>query len=136
YNNDIIFGKNKNTFSFLDIPIEIGYKMPIGNVSVFGQVGPYVSVALAGRSRTIVTIEDPEPWMEDEEHSYSLYEEGYEYYKRFDTGLSVAAGVDFKQYQLRVNYAFGLSDFIANEYTKAHISSFSLTAAYLFGRNY
>lgn len=134
--NDFSFTKNKNTFNFLDLPIEIGYKMPIGNISVFGQVGPYVSVAVAGRSRTVFNSDDQEPWMEEENQSNSLYEDDYEYYKRFNTGLSIAAGVDYKQYQIRLNYAFGLSDFIADEYTQAHISSFSMTAAYFFGRSY
>ena len=131
YKNPIIEGVivSKNTFTFLDLPIEIGYKMPIGNVSVYGQIGPYASVALAGKSR-VVNHDEPDM----NEDPYSLYE--YETYKRFDTGISIAVGADYKQYQVRINYTRGLTDFDEYDSYTTKTSSFGFSAAYFFGRNY
>ena len=127
--NEYPLGTSKSTFSFLDLPIEIGYKMPIGNISVFGQVGPFVSVAVAGRGRWI-----PDESYSDETSSYSLYE--YDNYKRFDTGVGLAAGIDYKNYQVRFSYSFGFINIEGHSSYSAQTSAFSVTGAYFIGRNY
>ncbi|HOY39562.1 MAG: PorT family protein [Bacteroidales bacterium] len=118
----------RNTFSYIDIPIEVGYKLPIGNFSIFGQIGPYVSVAVVGQSR-MVNHDMPEY-----NETYSVYE--YDEYKRFDSGLSFAVGGDYKQFQIRANYAFGFIDMNKYETYSSVNSTFGFSFAYFFGRDY
>ena len=58
------------------------------------------------------------------------------YYKRFDTGITVSAGVEFKQYQIKFNYARGFTDFTNSEFVKSYNSIINISGAYFFGRNY
>jgi hypothetical protein len=134
------FGKATTTLNNIKIPIDIGYKLPIGNVSVFGSIGPYASITMFGKY-----VFSPN---EDNE----FQEEGYDYdvefddesswlaYKRIDSGLSIAAGVDYKQFQAHLNYSFGLRDITPDSDTmfstayKTTSSVFNLSFAYFIGR--
>jgi hypothetical protein len=133
------FGSSRITLNNLKVPVEVGYKLPIGNVSVFGSIGPYMSVSMFGKYKFI-----PDP---DNE----FMEEGYDYevefgddpswisYKRLDTGLSIGAGVDYKQYQARLNYSSGLRDLSNDEgtfstYYKTTSSILNISVAYFIGR--
>jgi hypothetical protein len=126
--------KSKTNFGCLDIPINIGYKMPLGNISVFGSIGPYTSVTIMGKSEYIIYDQNGNV---EYEHSHPAEIGGeYGYYKRFDTGITVAAGVEFKQYQLKINYARGFTDFTNTDFIKSYNSIINISGAYFFGRNY
>ncbi len=126
--------KTKTNFGCLDIPINIGYKMPLGNISVFGSIGPYTSVTIFGKSEYIMYDNNGDI---EYEHSHDIEIGGeFGYYKRFDTGITVSAGVEFKQYQIKVNYARGFTDFTNSEFVKSYNSIINISGAYFFGRNY
>lgn len=116
----------KTKLGYLDVPITLGYKMPIGNVSVFGNVGPYTSIAIVGKSVFHYEIMD-----ENFEHEID-----FEYYKRFDTGVTFGGGVEFKQFQAKANYSLGFVDINDSELVSAKNSVFNITGTYFFGRNY
>lgn len=116
----------KTKLGYLDIPITLGYKMPIGNISVFGNVGPYTSVAIVGKSVFHYEVMD-----ENFEHEID-----FEYYKRFDTGVTFGGGVEFKQFQAKANYSLGFVDINDSELVSAKNSVFNITGTYFFGRNY
>lgn len=117
----------KTKLGYIDVPIVIGYKMPIGNISVFGNIGPYTSVAILGKS--VFNSE----YMNEENHVHDI---DFEYYKRFDTGVTFGMGVEFKQFQVKANYALGFVDIIESEYVSAKNSVFNITGTYFFGRDY
>lgn len=134
------WGKNTITLNNIKIPIDIGYKLPIGNVSVFGSVGTYMSVAMFGKY-----VYTPNPDNEFQEEGYNesiefVNDETYGSYKRLDSGLSIAAGVDYKQFQARLNYSFGLRDITPDSDTmfstayKTTSSVFNISFAYFIGR--
>ena len=130
---------SKSTFTNIKIPVDIGYKLPIGNVSVFGSVGPYVSVALIGKSRYVYNSDDE--FMEEMEET-SVYDIEFgenSYNKRLDTGLSISAGVDYRQYQAKINYSFGLRDLTTNydfgTSYKTTSSILNISLAYFVGRS-
>lgn len=135
------WGASKSTFNNLKIPIDVGYKLPIGNFSVFGTIGPYMSVVMGAKYRYVPA---PDPDFPEEEQGYTSVIEvggGEEVvgYKRMDTGLSIAAGVDFMQWQARVNYSFGLRDIhkegiSAFEY-RTTTSVLNISLAYFLFRN-
>lgn len=118
---------SKLKLGYLDIPIYVGYKMPLGNISVFGNVGPYTSVAMVGKS-------EYQSEMFDETHEVEF---GGEFgYKRFDSGVAFGGGVEFKQYQIKANYSLGFVDIVPYETTTAKNSVFNITATYFIGRNF
>ena len=123
------FGTSKLKLGYIDIPITIGYKMPIGNVSVFGNVGPYSSVAIVGKSHYTSadgTFSENMPIQFGETWGY----------KRFDSGVTFGGGVEFKQYQVKANYSLGFIDINSSDFVTARNSVLNITATYFFGRNF
>jgi hypothetical protein len=126
------WGNSKLKLGYIDIPIYIGYKVPIGNVSVFGNVGPYTSVAIVGKYESHI---DMGGFEEDFEENIDFGDE-FSSYKRFDSGLTFGGGVEFMQWQVKANYAFGFIDISTSDFYSAKNSVFNITCAYFIGRNY
>ncbi len=123
---------SKTKLGYIDIPITIGYKMPLGNVSVFGNVGPYSSIAIIGK-----TYYQTDMGQEELEENYEIeFGEEMGQYKRFDTGVTFGGGVEFKQFQVKANYSFGLVDITYSEFVTSKHSVFNITGTYFIGRNF
>ncbi len=118
----------KTKIGYIDVPITLGYKMPIGNISVFGNVGPYTSVAIMGKSEF-------NSGTFDETHTIEIGGD-FGYYKRFDTGVTFGGGVEFKQYQVKVNYALGFVDITEGDFVSSKNSVLNITGTYYIGRNF
>jgi hypothetical protein len=74
--------------------------------------------------------------MEEDAHDIEFGEEPYTY-KRLDTGLSIGAGVDYRQWQANINYSFGLRDLTTDSefyYYKTTSSILNISVAYFIGR--
>jgi hypothetical protein len=123
------YGSSKLNIGYLDIPIVIGYKVPLGNVSVFGNVGPYTSVAMVGKF-----VYESEEFDETFDEPIEFGEMGW--YKRFDSGVTFGGGVEFKQYRIKANYSLGFVDIMPSETVSAKNSVFNITATYFFGRDF
>jgi hypothetical protein len=122
------FGTFKTKIGYIDVPLTIGYKMPIGNLSVFGNVGPYTSIAIIGKS--VMHSE-----FMDETHPIEIGGD-FGYYKRFDTGVTFGGGLEFKQFQIKANYALGFVDITEGETMTSKNSVLNITGTYFIGRNY
>ncbi|HXK80906.1 MAG TPA: porin family protein [Bacteroidales bacterium] len=133
------FAVSKASLGYLDIPINIAYKLPLKDVKVSIMAGPYTSVAMVGK-KTLTVLPEVEPDYEwnFEEHGHDAYiddgtpvfGEEFHSYKRFDTGLTFGFKIGYKQYRLSANYAMGLTDIKPNETITAKNSSFSFSLAY------
>ena len=124
------FGTSKLNLGCIDIPITIGYKVPIGNLSVFGNIGPYTCVAIAGKSVYHSNV------MDEEFENEVEFDPEFGYYKRFDSGLTFGGGVDFKQFQVKANYSFGFVDISTSESVSMKNSVLNITGTYFIGRNF
>lgn len=116
----------------MDIPIYIGYKVPLANISVFGNVGPYSSVAIVGKSHFHSEYEGHEF---EENHPVEFGSESG-LIKRFDTGVVFGGGVEFMQWQIKVNYALGFVDIASADYISSKNSVLNVTCTYFIGRNF
>lgn len=123
---------SKTKLGYIDIPITIGYKMPLGNISVFGNVGPYTSIAIIGKS---YFQSGTGPTEFEETHDLEFGED-MGFYKRFDTGVTFGGGVEFKQFQVKANYSLGLVDITYSEFVTSKHSVFNITGTYFIGRNF
>ena len=76
----------------LQLPVNVGGRLPLGkkNTYLFAQAGPYVSYVF-------VTPK------------YNIFGYGEIEGERFDWGLGVKAGVEFKNIQIHLGYDFGLA---------------------------
>lgn len=133
------FAVSKASLGYLDIPINIGYKIPIKNFMVTIMAGPYASVAIIGKkTMTLLPATEPNYEWNFEENGHDAYiddgtavfGEEFHSYKRFDTGLTFGFKLGFKQYRLSANYCIGLTDIKPNETITAKNSAFSVSFAY------
>ncbi|MEE1546236.1 MAG: porin family protein [Prevotella pectinovora] len=98
----------KSSAYYLDIPVHLGYKHTVNdNFSVFGEFGPYFAFGLFGKtdSNTIDYDDDYEQVSSYESHNT------FDEFKRFDFGLGIRLGVEFRQkYTFSIGYDFGLAN--------------------------
>jgi Outer membrane protein beta-barrel domain len=106
---------------YLQLPLMLGYKHKFKNVSLNGVFGSYFSYGIAGNSHSLLALVSSSIPV-DEQDLNSLTEgqistlDVSEYdlkvfkdvYKRFDSGLAVSIGAEFKRFTLSAGYEFGL----------------------------
>lgn len=102
---------------YVEVPANFVFKSPGKTVNIFGGVGPYVAVGIAGKNKTegkflgvAFNSEKNIKWSDDDPTTLD-YEEGsgYGIMRRFDYGVNALAGVEFKQTIIALNYGFGLA---------------------------
>ncbi len=106
---------------YLDIPLHVGYRYDLtDDVTLLAAAGPYFGVGLFGKTKGEGTSES----------SRSAF--GDEGAKRFDFGVGLRGGVEFKsQYQLYVGYGWGLLNMYGETGLSAKNRNLSITLAYL-----
>lgn len=101
-------GNSRTNMNYLEIPIHIGYQYAINDqFTVFGEFGPYFAVGLFGKTKGEEL--DYNDYFDEITTSYSY--NTFDDFKRFDFGLGLRFGIEFKQkYTLSIGYDFGLID--------------------------
>lgn len=133
------FAVSKASFGCFELPVYIGYKVPLGNVYFSGNIGPYGSIAVVGR-RTFIQepdVEIPFEWNFEEtgheqyvDNSTEFFGEQWNSYKRFDTGISFGLRAGYKNYNLQATYSRSFTDVRPNETIKATSSVLSVSFIY------
>jgi len=135
------FAVSKASFGYFEMPIYVGYKVPIGNVYLSGNVGPYSSLAIVGK-RSFTPDPDPETeppfeWNFEEtghesnmDNTTEFFGDEWNSYKRFDSGLSFALRAGYQQYQLSASYSFSFIDIRPNETIKSTNSVLNISFIY------
>lgn len=94
------------TISNFDLPVTVGYKKELGEISLIGQAGLFWSKHLMGSSYSKI-------------YNYNVQQEYYENiwfgkdasdWKKSDFGFIVKAGAEYKNFELAVSYAMGIID--------------------------
>ncbi len=133
------FATSKASIGYLDIPLNIGYKIPLGNFRFTAMVGPYTSVALIGtKSFTVAPDVEPDFEWNFEEHGHDAYiddgsdffGDGLNSYKRFDSGICAGLKMQYANYRVSVSYARGFVDIKPNETITARNSVWNIALTY------
>jgi len=133
----------KFTPSYLEMPIYLMLKLPLGDVNVFGGVGPYVAYGLTGKwSRTFIRINDSLGNVPFDGNSYKIWGDPDvdDYLKRFDAGASLTLGVQLNNFSLSAQYDYGMvnvGNFKFDEFKTNNIwhnRTLSFSVGYQFGR--
>lgn len=102
---------------YVEIPLNLVLKSPGKEVRFFGGAGPYLGIGIAGKNKAegkflgaSFSSENNIRWSNDDPSTLN-YEEGagYGIMKRFDYGLNILAGIEFKRSSISLNYGHGLA---------------------------
>ena len=133
------FAVSKASFGSFEVPVYIGYKVPLGNFYFSGNIGPYSSIAIVGK-RTFTQIpeaEIPFEWNFEQtpheaflDNSTEFYGEQWNSYKRFDTGISFGLRAGYKNYHVAATYSRSFIDIRPEETISATNSVLSISFIY------
>lgn len=94
---------------YLQMPLRVGYDIAITQaLSITAHAGGYLAYGIAGKhTEKTTTNRDAIPDTKNKTNSFGEHNGGY---KSFDNGLSIGAGLQYKQYSLAAIYEYGLQD--------------------------
>jgi hypothetical protein len=109
----------KSTFNplYLEVPLNAVVKIPVAKgSSVFFNAGPYVAIGIGGKSKTesrvgplVSTSSSSIKFSNDNPFTSQQDDAAYDKLKRFDFGINLGGGLEFKHLLLKANYGFGLA---------------------------
>lgn len=102
---------------YIEVPVNLVFKLPLGKTKLFAGAGPYLAVGVAGKNkvegRYLGIAFDTESDIEfsDDDPTTLNYEEGagFGILRRFDYGLNGTAGIEFNKVLFSLNYGHGLA---------------------------
>jgi hypothetical protein len=100
----------KTTGHFIDIPLRVLYTIPLfKNVKVFGFAGPNINIGLSQIQKTTSTLTDAlNTFNKIVPGTSDLYKNSI--LNRLNIQLGVGGGVQWKKYQLKSGYDFGINN--------------------------
>ena len=109
----------KSTFNplYLEVPLNAVVKVPMGmGTSLFFDAGPYVAIGIAGKSKMeskvgplVSTSSNNIKFSNDDPFTSEQDDAAYDKLKRFDFGLNMGGGLQFKHLIFKANYGLGLA---------------------------
>ncbi|OFX88681.1 MAG: hypothetical protein A2W99_04225 [Bacteroidetes bacterium GWF2_33_16] len=134
-----LYGVNWETLSsynlnYLDIPVYLRVGYNIGSVRVFGNIGPYIGIALSGKEKIERTVDVA---TEIDEYKIQIgSEKGEDNIKRTDFGLNIGISAALKEYEIGLNYGLGLANLSPSTDNGTEFKNrvFSITFAYKLSR--
>ncbi|HRY31392.1 MAG TPA: porin family protein [Bacteroidales bacterium] len=127
--------------SYLEIPINAVYKVPVGDNHLLIYGGPYLGFGIGGKSKGDLDINTNIPGFDpatlgietsyDESIKFGSSEE--DDLKGMDFGLNIGAGFEFSGIQVRAQYGLGLANL--STYSEGDIKNkvIGISVAYMFG---
>lgn len=123
FNGGTDYVKTRFNPFYIEVPLNAVVKIPIAKgTGVFFHAGPYAAMGIFGKSsrdikvgplvsaeKSDIKFSNDDPFTSDQEDA------GYDKLKRFDFGVNVGGGIDFKHFVLKANYGFGLTKINSTE---------------------
>ncbi len=113
--NDRSYYKATSNPLYVELPVNLVGKIPLGTSNLFIGAGPYVAMGVKGKNKTEgkifgVAFNNEYDIKYSNDDPTTSYEEnaGYGQLKKFDYGLNALAGLDFGKFMLSANYGLGL----------------------------
>ncbi|MEP6711058.1 MAG: porin family protein [Ferruginibacter sp.] len=113
--NDYV--KSKFNPLYLEVPLNVVLNIPLPNkTGLFFNAGPYVAVGVGGKSKTDSKLgpltsssENKIKFSNDDPFTSQQDDASYDKLKRFDFGVNLGGGFDFKKLIVKANYGYGLA---------------------------
>ncbi len=119
--NDYV--KTKFNPLYIEVPLNLVFKVPFDKgLGLFFNAGPYVAVGVAGKSKVeskigvlSSTSSNSIKFSNDDPFTSQQDDAAYNKLKRFDYGVNIGTGVEFKHLLLKANYGLGLAKINSTE---------------------
>jgi opacity protein-like surface antigen len=111
----------KINLNYIQIPINVQYKLDLGGNSLLLQAGPYLGYAIGGKWKAGSESEDVKFGSKDEE------------IKAFDFGIGLGVGMQFSNLQVGLGYNLGLANLNNAEKMTSKNNGLAVTVTFLFG---
>ncbi|WP_320052866.1 porin family protein [uncultured Acetobacteroides sp.] len=112
--------------NYIDVPVNFGYRINLGGANLNLLAGPYLAYGVGGKVTNdfILATKDRDiKWGTDKDEDD---------FRPFDMGLNLGGGVEYNNFQISLQYGFGLLNVNADSDFTTKNGVLSLTAAYLF----
>ena len=131
--------------NYLQIPINVQLKFPLGGIDLLVQTGPYLGFGINGKYKywnengKRMSNEDIEKWFGEIPKVSFGNEFGKDHLKSFDLGIGFGAGLQFGNIQAGLGYNMGVRNLSIQSPIKHSIDALlknnglALTITYLFG---
>lgn len=113
---------SKTTLNYLEVPLNLMYKIKASNIGVLVLAGPNIGFGLSGKNKVDSDAATDVKFGSSETDDL----------KALDFGLNLGAGVEFGRFQATVQYGLGLSNLANTTDVKATNNVISFNLAYLF----
>jgi len=115
--------------NYIQVPLNFTYKYETSNIKLYALAGPFISYAVSGKESgnqlngmgLYIKVDGP---LNFGNHDYE--------YNRFDAGIGLGAGIEFKKFQIGVGYDFGLFDIQNVSDSKTFTRNFQMSVCYFF----
>lgn len=111
---------DKEAISYVEIPLNLAYKLDLGGLKLFAQAGPYVGYAVANK------------YTFKEGNVKETIKNEWGGMKRLDFGLGFGAGAELEHLKVGMNYGLGLANIADSDNYKSKNRNFMITAAWMF----
>jgi hypothetical protein len=113
---------NSTHLWYLDIPLSVKMYTTVGKPNLYFEIGPYIGIGLSGKQHDDSGQTRKISWSSTGETTNFD-----EYYKRFDSGILIGAGVKIEPIQFGLSYELGLVNMYPTmTYYKAYNRAFSI----------
>jgi hypothetical protein len=116
--------KSTGTPLFIEIPLNVVYKIPFGENKILINAGPYLGYGIAGKSK-VGDEKDNIKWGNKDDSDS----------KPLDFGLNIGAGAQIKNILVNLNYGFGFANLTpkGDSDNKSSNRVIGISVGYLFG---
>jgi len=118
------------SLNYIQIPINVQYKIDLGDMKLLLQTGSYLGYGLSGKLEVEATSGNF-TYEEKEKMKFGNKEEDM---NPFDFGLGFGVGLHFDNIQVGLGYNLGLANLSKVENISTKHSGLALTVTYLFGK--
>jgi len=136
---DASYYKAKTNPYYIELPVNLVFKLPVENAKFFVGAGPYAAMGVAGKNKAEGRIfgvafssEKNIEWSNDDPTTSGEEGAGFGIMRRFDYGLNGTIGIEGDHALFSVNYGFGLaklqsgSDNYTDDANKHRVLSFTI----------
>jgi hypothetical protein len=128
---------DKETFSlnYLQIPINVQYKLDLGGMNLLLQAGPYLGYAIGGKYKYEWNDEDAygkDSGSKEEDLKFGSDAAKGEI-KPFDFGIGLGVGLQFSNLQVGLGYNLGLTNLSNADKVTVKNNGLAVTLTFLFG---
>ncbi len=128
---DAVYIKTTSNPKYIEIPLYIVVKIPLGITKLFVGAGPYGAIAIGGKNN--VEIQTPgnitaysnKDIVFDGDSNTTPSSYGFGNLKRFDYGMNILGGLEFSRFTLTANYGIGFTNiYLGSNNTKSDINKY------------